>query len=221
MTAPVYRCPRHGHHDGETCPDCDEQGSRVVSGSRRERLSRFISGALRHFPEDAGIDLDAAGWTDTDALIDTVVRRYDWAHTDQIDAVLETDPKGRFERQGGQVRAAYGHSVDVDLEGTDDPVPNTLYHGTAPRNLGAIREEGLRPMNREAVHLSETVEAAMEVGARHAAEPAVLAVDAAELLSAGYEIHKRGEATYTVDRVPPAYLAVRDNIGDGPENDGK
>ncbi len=32
---------------------------------------------------------------------------------------------------GGRVRAAYGHSVDVTLDGTDDPVPATLYHGTA------------------------------------------------------------------------------------------
>ncbi len=211
MTTPVRRCSRHGYHEGEACPNCGKPGTQVVSGPRRRRLSKFISGALRHFPEDVGIDLDAGGWTDADALVDAVVRKYDWAHPDQLDAVLETDPKGRFERQGGQVRAAYGHSVDVDLEGTDDPVPDTLYHGTAPRNLDAIREEGLKPMNREAVHLSKTVKAATEVGARHAAEPVVLNVDAAGMLADGHEIHRRGEATYTTDRVPPGYLTAEDD----------
>jgi putative RNA 2'-phosphotransferase len=194
--------------------------TRIVSGDRRERLSRFVSGALRHFPEDAGFEIDAGGWTDVDALADAVVRRYDWARREHLDAVLATDPKGRFERRGDRVRAAYGHSVEVDLGATAGAVPDTLYHGTAPRNLESIREEGLRPMGRAKVHLSGTVEAAVEVGSRHATEPVVLTVDAAGLLSDGREIHKRGEETYTTDRVPPEYLAVRDATDGGVTEEG-
>jgi putative RNA 2'-phosphotransferase len=215
MAAPVHRCAEHGFHEGETCPDCEESGRRVLSGERRERLSRFVSGALRHFPGDAGIDLDAAGWTDRDALADAVARKYDWARPAHLDAVLATDPKGRFERRDDRVRAAYGHSVDVALGATDDPIPDTLYHGTAPRNLESIRQEGLRPMDRREVHLSGTVETAREVGSRHAAEPAVLEVDAAGLVGDSHEIHKRGAETYTVERVPPRYLTVRDSPADG------
>lgn len=210
MAAPVHRCGQHGYYEGGVCPACENSSTRVVSGDRRERLSRFVSGALRHFPDDAEIELDAKGWTDVDALADAVVRKYDWARREHLAAVLATDPKGRFERRGDLVRAAYGHSVEVDLGATDDPVPDTLYHGTAPRNLDAVREEGLRPMGRAEVHLSETVEAAVEVGSRHATDPVVLTVDAAGMLSDGREIHRRGEETYTTDRVPPEYLAVRD-----------
>jgi len=136
--------------------------------------------------------------------------------------VIESDPKGRFEwteadwtesgdsqpPAGGRVRAAYGHSVDVDLGAADTPVPDALYHGTAPRNVDAIREEGLRPMSRQKVHLSGTREEAREVGSRHADDPVVFAVDAAAMERDGHRVVKRGRATYTTDRVPPEYLEL-------------
>lgn len=208
MATPAFRCGEHGYHETEICPVCGEPGRRVLAGDRRERLSRFVSGALRHFPDDAGIALDPAGWTDRGALADAVTDRYDWARPAHLDAVLATDPKGRFEHEAGRVRAAYGHSVDVDLGVTDDPIPDVLYHGTAPRNLDSIREEGLRPMGRREVHLSGTVEAAREVGARHAEDPVVLVVDAAGLLAAGHDVEKRGRETYTTGRVPSRYLST-------------
>lgn len=214
MTDPVSVCDDHGYHEGAACPVCDRFGDEVLSGSRRRRLSKFVSGALRHFPDDAGIELDDAGWTPFDDLAAAVASKYDWASADQLEAVVATDPKGRFERSqrnGDQlVRAAYGHSVDVDLDGTDGPVPDTLYHGTAPRNLDAILSEGLRPMGRQQVHLSGSVADAREVGARHADDPVVLEIDAAAMLADGLDVVKRGQSTYTTDRVSPAYLERRD-----------
>ena len=95
----------------------------------------------------------------------------------------------------------------MTIEDEGGPVPETLYHGTAPRNVDAIAEEGLRPMNRQQVHLSASVETAMEVGSRHAEDPVVLEIDAAAMARDGHDVAKRGEATYTTDRVPPAYLS--------------
>ena len=105
------------------------------------------------------------------------------------------------------MRASYGHSVDVDLEPTDSPVPDELYHGTAPPNLSSIREEGLQPMSRQHVHLSGTREEARQVGERHASDPVVLAVDAATMLADGCRITKRGRETYTTADVPPDYIS--------------
>jgi len=209
MPSSVAICPEHGPCEGETCPVCERSLDVVLSGSRRRQLSKFLSGALRHFPEDAGIELDGAGWTEFDSLVDAVERKYDWAGRHTVEGVIVTDPKGRFERDGTRVRAAYGHSVDVDLESGDTPAPDTLYHGTAPRNLDSILEEGLKPMNRQQVHLSGTVAAAQEVGARHSDEPAILEVDAAAMLKDGHEITKRGHEVYTTERVPPVYLERR------------
>ena len=210
MTDAVRTCPDHGCFAGATCPRCGVAGERVVDGDRRRRLSKFVSGALRHFPEDAGLELDEAGWTPVQALVVAVESKYDWADRRTLDAVVSTDPKGRFERDGERIRAAYGHSVDVTLADTDEPVPDTLYHGTAPRNVASILADGLRPMSRKQVHLSGDVATAREVGARHADDPVVLVVDAAAMERDGHTVSGRGEATYTVDRVPAAYVSELD-----------
>lgn len=221
----VRRCPAHGFVTGEPCPRCGGETEPVLSAERRTRLSKFLSGALRHFPADAGLSLDRAGWTDWDGLVGAAERQYGWATPEHVRAVVETDPKGRFERGGDRVRAAYGHSVEVDLDAsaagggaddadppaTDADHPATLYHGTAPRTLDAILTEGLKPMGRQAVHLSPGVAEAREVGARHADDPVVLVVDAAGLRDAGHAVRRRGQVTYTVDRVPPEYLSVADD----------
>jgi putative RNA 2'-phosphotransferase len=228
MPSPVADCPEHGPCEGTDCPVCGRSLEPVLSGSRRRQLSKFVSGALRHFPEDAGLELDNQGWTEFESLVGAVERKYDWADEQALRGVVMTDPKGRFElsavssdaknrdseREAGRpvssddhVRAAYGHSVDVDLESSETPVPDTLYHGTAPRNLDSIFEEGLRPMNRQQVHLSGTVQTAREVGARHSDDPVILAIDAATMLEDGHDITKRGREVFTTEHVPPTYLS--------------
>lgn len=212
MPADVRTCEDHGFFEGKRCPRCGAAGDHVVDGGRRRQLSKFVSGALRHFPDDAGLELDGSGWTPMPDLVAAVERKYDWPDRHTVDAVVATDPKGRFERDSGlgdgpdRIRAAYGHSVDVTIDDSDGPVPDTLYHGTAPRNLEAILAEGLRPMSRQQVHLSADIGTAKEVGSRHASDPVVLEVDAAAMARDGHDIAKRGEATYTTDRVPPRYL---------------
>lgn len=217
MTDPIRTCEDHGPFssgDGR-CPVCNDPGAQLLSGPRRRRLSKFLSGALRHFPGDVGLDLDDHGWARTDALVDAVERRYDWASDRHVAAVITTDPNGRFERTGREdgagldrVRAAYGHSIDVDLEPTEASIPEKLFHGTAPETLASIREEGIRSMSRQQVHLSGNREEARRVGRRHASDPIVLVVDAAGLLADGRRIAKRGRKTYTTDRVPPDYVEV-------------
>lgn len=215
MPEDVRICEAHGFFAGEACPRCGATGEHVVDGGRRRQLSKFMSGALRHFPDDAGLELDGHGWTPFPELVDAVVSKYNWPDRETVEAVVATDPKGRFERDPGlgsepdSVRAAYGHSVDVTIADDGGPVPETLYHGTAPRNLDSILAEGLRPMNRQQVHLSASVETATEVGNRHASDPVVLEVDVTAMERDGHDVTKRGEATYTTDRVPPQYLGRR------------
>lgn len=208
--AAVRSCPDHGYFEGGECPVCGAAGRAVLEADRRRRLSKFASGALRHFPGDVGLSLDDRGWTDYDAFVASVTRRYGWAEPEQVEATIATDPKGRFERLDGRVRAAYGHSVDVELDAPETAVPDRLYHGTVPESVGPIREEGLKPMSRQRVHLSGTVEEAREVGRRHAADPVVLVVDAAAMAADGRRIVRRGEGVYTTNRVPPEYLRLLD-----------
>ncbi len=210
----IRTCGRHGYFVDDRCPRCDTRGRLVIDGDRRRRLSKFVSGALRHFPDDVGLALDDGGWTSDAALVETVTGRYDWATPGHVEAVIEADPKGRFERDGDRVRAAYGHSIDVTLADTEERVPDRLYHGTDPTNRRRIHEEGLRPMGRQQVHLSSSIADAREVGRRHAADPIVFVVDAAALLCDGCDISKRGYATYTTEAVPPTYLSEWDGSDD-------
>ncbi|WP_306056027.1 RNA 2'-phosphotransferase [Natronococcus wangiae] len=217
MTEPIRICDDHGVFatESEVCPLCDARGTKLLSGDRRRRLSKFMSGALRHFPDDAGLELDERGWTSYDAFVDAVEREYDWATAEHVAAVIAMDPKGRFERTAGDasagepdelVRAAFGHSVDISLEPAETPVPDVLYHGTAPENVASILEEGLQPMSRQHVHLSESREEARRVANRHTSDPIILIIDAAGMLADGNRVAKRGTETYTTDRVPPEYI---------------
>jgi putative RNA 2'-phosphotransferase len=179
----------------------------VLDEDRRVQLSKLASGALRHFPGELGLALDEAGWADLDALAEAVRDRHAWAHRDALEAVLAADPKGRFERDGDRVRATYGHSVDVDPgPGETDDLPERLYHATTPRNLEAIREEGLRPMGRKEVHLSSSPGEALDVGERRADDPVLLVVDVEAARDRGVDLRRRAPTVYTADGVPPEAL---------------
>lgn len=203
----VRSCPEHGYFESRTCPVCGRDGEHVLDDSRREALSRYLSYLLRHEPGDAGLSISDDGWADRSAVVAAVREEYEWATGQVVRAIVATDPKGRFEVDEGRIRASYGHSIAVDLDATDHPVPDALYHATAPDAVPAILEEGLKPMDRQQVHLTDDREEALAVGRRHAADPVLLEVDAAGLLGAGRDVTKRGRHVYTTDRVPPEFVA--------------
>ena len=87
----------------------------------------------------------------------------------------------------------------------DAPPPDVLYHGTVAKFLDAILREGLRPMNRHAVHLSATVETARTVGARRG-KPVILRVDAAAMSETGHAFQVSANGVWLTASVPPKYL---------------
>lgn len=208
-------CPAHGPFEGARCPTCAHEGTPLATEKQRTRLSKFLSGALRHFPDDVGLELDENGWGRLDALVGAAGDRYPFADPETVHAVLDLDPKGRFEvdEDEARVRARYGHTVDVEVEAAPGPVPDTLFHGTAPSNLDAILEEGLQPMGRQAVHLSLDRATAREVGHRHAEHPALLRVDTTALDAAGIEVRRRAQTVFTCPHVPPDAIEVDDPGG--------
>jgi len=77
-------------------------------------------------------------------------------------------------------RAAYGHSVDVELESGDSPVPRNLYHGTAPENVTDILPRtAYGRCHGSTSTLTDSVDEARNVGERHAVDAVVLRIDAA------------------------------------------
>lgn len=202
----IRYCGEHGYFNGERCQNCRQSGTHILSGSKRTQVSKFLSGALRHFPEDVGLELDRSGWVEMETVVNRTQNKYGWIDEQAVEAIIQTDPKGRFEVDETRIRAAYGHSVDVDLESGGTPVPDSLYHGTSPENLSSICEDGLQSMSRQQVHLTESATEARTVGRRHATDPVLLRIDAAQMLEDDRDITKRGKSVYTTEHVPPTYI---------------
>ena len=145
------------------------------------RISKYISLILRHKPEVIGIQLDAHGWADVNALLAGISRKYP-INRDILDEIVGRDEKQRysFSQDGTKIRANQGHSVQVDVELPVTEPPETLYHGTAHRFAASIEVQGLLPQSRLYVHLSTDVQTARKVGARHG-EPIVYEIDCAAM----------------------------------------
>ena len=167
--------------------------------------SRFLTYLLRHHPEGIGLVLDPGGWVEVDELLVALARHGRPLDRAQLEDLVATSDKQRFERSGSRIRAAQGHSVDVDLGLAPLRPPDVLFHGTHPGALKSIRAEGLLPMDRRLVHLSATADTAEQVGARRG-RPVVLRVDAAGAHAVGHPYYRSANGVWLTDRVPPRFL---------------
>ncbi|RDS66625.1 RNA 2'-phosphotransferase [Streptomyces sp. M7] len=172
---------------------------------RTVKVSKYLSKHLRHQPERIGLVLDEGGWVEIDTLI-AAARTHGFSFTrDELDHVVAANDKKRFAVDGTRIRASQGHSVEVDLGLAPASPPPYLYHGTVAAHLGAIRAEGLRPMNRHDVHLSPDRETATRVGARRG-RPVVLSVDTGAMHRDGHVFHVSANGVWLTKAVPPEYL---------------
>jgi putative RNA 2'-phosphotransferase len=180
-----------------------------MDDQRHVKVSRYLAKHLRHRPERLGLELDAGGWVEVDALL-AACRQASFAltHEDLVE-VVERNDKRRFalDPTGTRLRANQGHSIDVDLQLPPSTPPAVLYHGTPRTSLTAILAEGLRPMGRHHVHLSLDVATATKVGSRRG-RPAVLRVAAAAMHAAGHRFLVTDNEVWLTDHVPPRYLEV-------------
>ncbi|GAA3809476.1 RNA 2'-phosphotransferase [Streptomyces chiangmaiensis] len=172
---------------------------------RTVKVSKYLSKHLRHQPERIGLTLDEAGWVEIDTLLAAAAAHGFRITRDELDHVVAGNDKKRFAVEGSRIRASQGHSVDVDLGLPPAVPPAYLYHGTVARHLGAIRAEGLRPMNRHDVHLSPDRETATRVGARRG-RPVVLGVDAEAMRRNGHVFYVSANGVWLTRSVPPQYL---------------
>jgi putative RNA 2'-phosphotransferase len=177
------------------------------------KLSKFLALILRHQPERFALALDEEGCASLVEVMEILhgLPNFRWATRADVMEIVEqgTDVgKRRFEVEGERIRARYGHSLAQPVVYEPCVPPALLYHGTSANALDAIRREGLKPMERQYVHLSPDVETAMHVGARHDEQPVVLAVRAAEAHAAGIEFYRADEAVYLAKYVAAEFLDI-------------
>jgi len=176
-----------------------------VDERRLVRISKYLAKHLRHRPERIGIELDAHGWVEIDALLAATAAHGFPISREELEEVVARNDKRRFMIDGDRIRANQGHTVPVDLDLPVVEPPPLLYHGTVARNLPAIRMEGLRRMARHHVHLSPDRETARAVGARRG-EPVVLVVEAGAMHAAGHEFRVSANGVWLVHHVPPQFI---------------
>jgi putative RNA 2'-phosphotransferase len=173
------------------------------------RLSRTISHALRHKPDQYGLTLDEEGWVAVpDLLAALTARRREWQHLDEEDlrTMMVQADKQRFELRDGRIRAFYGHSVPQKVERVPATPPPVLFHGTTPQAAAFIRREGLRPMRRQYVHLSADEATALQVGRRRTGSPVLLKIDAERAARNGVAFYLGNDMVWLADAIPPEFI---------------
>lgn len=171
----------------------------------RVRISREMAYLLRHDP--SGMEVSEEGFADLGELLIRLQERWPELNERDVRELVEKDPKGRYEVRGGKIRACYGHSIDVNPALAEAEV-DKLYHGTTPQASRKILEEGLRPKGRQKVHLSRSVEDAIEVGKRRADSPKILEVDVKEAREAGIRVERASDKVYVADDIPAEFISI-------------
>jgi len=175
------------------------------------RLSKVLSYVLRHNPWDIGLELDGGGWTSVDALIEALKRQYKHFSTlteKHLYEMNESYSKQRFQIENGRIRASYGHSFDQKVIHTPAQPPEILYHGTSKRMSERILSQGLKPQQRQYVHLSATEEIAMEVAQRWEKNPVILKIRTLDAHNEGIVFYKANDQIWLADMVPEQYIFI-------------
>jgi len=120
--------------------------------------------------------------------------------------IVEKSERRRFEIVGDKIRALYGHTIPVELELSEDKGVKVLYHGTTPEAASKILKEGIKPMKRRWVHLSPTIETAMQVGLRRTRNPVILEIDVEKARKKGLKFYKATEKVYLCKKVLPEHI---------------
>ncbi|MFD2231225.1 RNA 2'-phosphotransferase [Alkalimarinus sediminis] len=184
----------------------------MPSSKQLNKTSKFLSFVLRHKPEAIDLTLDDNGWANIDELISKGNDSGEASNLSRelIQEVVDTSDKKRFiiSGDGRSIRANQGHSIQVDLQLKPMTPPELLYHGTATRFLDSILEEGLKPQERQHVHLSTDIETATAVGQRYG-KPVILTIKALLMHEQGFQFYLSENSVWLTESIPNIYIDER------------
>ncbi|WP_028612300.1 RNA 2'-phosphotransferase [Paenibacillus harenae] len=181
----------------------------MIDQAMEKSLSKMMTKLLRHAPEEFNVVLSPEdGSCSVTALLEAIQAQPKWSRIKQedIEQVVRNSDKQRFEIEDGRIRARYGHSHDKVQYAPGEP-PAILYHGTNKKALPSILKEGLSPMSRQYVHLSEGPHFATLAGSRRG-ELVILKVDTLVAKRLGVTFYYAGNEVWLADRVPPVSCSI-------------
>lgn len=211
----LKECRTHGYFRAEKCPVCGEDGRFLMNNMEIEYLSRIMAGCLRHSPERYDLKMDPHGWVQVADFVNAIKRKrreLRWLNPHHVQALIVTEPKGRYQFANNMIRATYGHTLDVDLDLPTNNIPDKLFYPATPEEIDLLLETGLKPIDRKKVHLSKTVENAIEAGRSRVEKPLVLEIDAKNAIADGLVIQRAATTVFLTNEIPPKYLKKIDIV---------
>ena len=175
------------------------------------KLSKEVSYALRHHPEEYNLILDKEGFVEIQQLLSSLnsKKTYSKPITEKdLLHIISVSDKQRLEIKKSKIRALYGHSFDSKIEHKEMVPPDVLYHGTTNKALNSILINGILPMQRQYVQLSEDVENARLVGFRRDDSPVILEVNSKKAFEEGIKFYIGNKKVWLTDKVPPEYITI-------------
>lgn len=122
--------------------------------------------------------------------------------------MIEKSEKKRHEIKENSIRALYGHSILMKIVKEEAIPPKVLYHGTAHNFLSKILNNGLSPMSRQYVHLSEDIKTANLVGKRKDKHPIILVINTENARAEGIKFYLGNEKVWLADSIPSEFIEV-------------
>lgn len=220
----IRECEDHGYFRAERCPFCGEEGKFIMSDKEVERIGRTLAAILRHGKFDP--DMDRQGNVPVQQVVSLIRARYpymNWLRPRHIEALVTTDPKGRYAIANGKIRATYGHTIPLDIRLDDEDIPPELFYPIDPEDADRILAEGISPTDRNMVHLSLTYRDALRAGSVRMEDPEILVIDTGVCIEMGSDIGRAARTVFLCRNVPSDAIDVADpeDWDKGGDDDGE
>jgi putative RNA 2'-phosphotransferase len=105
------------------------------------------------------------------------------------------------------IRATYGHTIDIRLDDLPLAEIDEFFYPVTEEEIDIILEGGLNPIDRKYVHLSGSMEKAIEAGKVRTEEPLILRIDGKKARENGVQIYHAGKDVYITERIDAEYLS--------------
>lgn len=207
----LRECEEHGYFRADVCPFCGEEGKFIMSDREVEMVGRNMAGMLRH--GRFGLAMDSQGNVAVRDVLNMIRERnprMGWIRARHLEALVSTDPKGRYVMSGSKIRATYGHTIPLDIKLDCENIPDELFYPSTLEEVEILLETGIFPSDRAMVHLSLTFADAMRAGSVRADDPVILVIDTGLCMEMGSDIGKAARTVYLCRSVPAEAISVAD-----------
>lgn len=165
--------------------------------------------------------LDEGGWSDisiselAEMLSTNENDKFNWVTVKDIEEVVNTDPKGRYEiseEEPKLMRATYGHSIQtIDLLKTpSDPeeLPTIAFFGCSQSDISSILQSGINTSERQYIHLSVRKNDALAIARKkYSRGPRIVSINLEALAKSGIPCKSITSYVIIIESVPSQFIS--------------